>query len=63
MGGTDKTDLGKHLIDFFELYGTQFNYEEIAISIRKEGFYFLKYKRGWEGYDQRTQYALSVENP
>lgn len=39
-GGTDNMDLGKHLIDFLELYGTQFNYEEIGISIRKGGKYF-----------------------
>lgn len=55
--------MGKHLIDFFELYGTQFNYEEIGISIREEGFYFPKYKRGWEGYDEKTRFKLSVENP
>jgi non-canonical poly(A) RNA polymerase PAPD5/7 len=29
-----EVDLGKHLIDFFELYGTLFNYEEVGISIR-----------------------------
>jgi len=39
-GGTDNMDLGKHLIDFLELYGTQFNYEDIGISIRKGGKYF-----------------------
>lgn len=41
-GETEKTDLAKHLIDFFELYGTKFNYEDVAISIREEGFYFAK---------------------
>jgi non-canonical poly(A) RNA polymerase PAPD5/7 len=33
-GGTEGMDLGKHLIDFFELYGTLFNYEDVGISIR-----------------------------
>jgi len=26
-GGTDKISLGKHLIDFFQLYGSVFNYD------------------------------------
>jgi non-canonical poly(A) RNA polymerase PAPD5/7 len=56
-------DLGKHLIDFFEFYGVNFNYEEVGISIREEGFYFPKRNRGWEGYDERSRYKLSVENP
>jgi len=51
VGGTDKMDLGKHLIDFFELYGSKFNYDEIGISIRKEGSYFRKDKRGWDSND------------
>ena len=62
-GGTDKIDLGKHLIDFLELYGTQFNYEDIGLSIRKGGKYFQKSHRGWEGHDERTRYRLCVENP
>lgn len=56
-------DLGKHLIDFFELYGTIFNYEEIGISIRKGGKYFLKSDRGWEGFDEKSNFRLCVENP
>jgi non-canonical poly(A) RNA polymerase PAPD5/7 len=62
-GATEKMDLGKHLIDFFEFYGVNFNYEEVGISIREEGFYFPKRNRGWEGYDDRSRYKLSVENP
>ena len=46
-GGTDKMDLGRHLISFFELYGQLFNYDNVGISIRKEGSYFDKDKRGW----------------
>jgi DNA polymerase sigma len=34
MGKTEGIDLGKHLIDFFELFGTTFNYEDVGISIR-----------------------------
>ena len=62
-GGTDNMDLGKHLIDFLELYGTQFNYEDIGLSIRKGGKYFQKSTRGWEGHDERSRYRLCVENP
>ena len=56
-------DLGKHLIDFFELFGTTFNYEDVGISIRKGGFFFAKTKRGWEGFDERSKFKLCVENP
>ena len=56
-------DLGKHLIDFFELYGTQFNYEDIGLSIRKGGKYFQKSTRGWEGWDEPSRFRLCVENP
>ena len=62
-GGTDNIDLGKHLIDFLELYGTQFNYEDIGLSIRKGGMYFQKSSRGWEGQDERSRHRLCVENP
>jgi non-canonical poly(A) RNA polymerase PAPD5/7 len=55
-------DLGKHLIDFFELYGTLFNYEDVGISIRKGGKYFTKTSRGWEGYEGNNS-RLCVENP
>ena len=56
-------DLGKHLIDFFDLYGKLFNYEEIGISIRKEGFYFTKESREWQAWDDRSRGRLCVENP
>ena len=62
-GNTENVDLGKHLIDFFELYGTQFNYEDIGLSIRKGGKYFQKSTRGWEGWDERSRFRLCVENP
>jgi non-canonical poly(A) RNA polymerase PAPD5/7 len=62
LGGTDKKDLGFHLIEFFNLYGNLFNYDQVGISIRKEGSYFSKDKKGWEQYDQ-NRCRLSVENP
>lgn len=63
IGGTDKIDLGRHLVEFFNLYGNVFNYDQVGISIRKEGSYFSKEKRGWEGYDDRSRGRLCVENP
>ena len=30
-GGTDKIDLGRHLVQFFDLYGQTFNYENVGI--------------------------------
>ena len=63
-GGTDRIDLGCHLIEFFKLYGSVFNYERVGISIRKEGSYFCKQKRGWaNSQDEKTRFRLSVENP
>ena len=62
-GGTDKVDLGRHLVQFFDLYGQTFNYDQVGISIRKEGSYFSKEKRGWEGRDERSRSRLCVENP
>ena len=53
--------LSEHLIRFFNLYGSVFNYDKVGISIRKEGCYFDKEKRGWE--DNRGQMRLCVENP
>jgi len=34
----------------------------VGISIRKEGSYFSKERRGWESHDQNRS-RLSVENP
>jgi non-canonical poly(A) RNA polymerase PAPD5/7 len=62
-GGTDKIDLGRHLINFFELYGQIFNYEHVGISIRKQGSYFSKEKRGWDGGSESQRKRLCVENP
>ncbi len=56
-------DLGKHLIDFFELYGTLFDYDKTGISIRTGNF--SKESHGWEGHDSRNVFELSLalENP
>nr|CAG8445277.1 4059_t:CDS:10 [Entrophospora candida] len=49
--GTLKIDsndnLGVLLIEFFELYGNQFNYKDLAITIRNGGSYCRKYYQIW----------------
>ncbi|KAJ7706865.1 hypothetical protein B0H17DRAFT_1001303 [Mycena rosella] len=40
-------NLGVLVVEFFELYGTRFHYEEVGISLRDGGSYFGKRQRGW----------------
>jgi non-canonical poly(A) RNA polymerase PAPD5/7 len=54
-------NLGTLLIEFFELYGRNFNYDAVGVSIRQGGFYFDKDRRGWTRPGQR--YLLSLEDP
>nr|CAG8606610.1 2805_t:CDS:2 [Entrophospora candida] len=43
----DNDNLGVLLIEFFELYGTQFNYTDLAITVRHGGSYRLKCQQDW----------------
>mmetsp|Transcript_16292 Transcript_16292/g.14220 ORF Transcript_16292/g.14220 Transcript_16292/m.14220 type:complete len:146 (+) Transcript_16292:244-681(+) len=54
--------LSDHLINFFKLYGYEFNYKKLGISVRKEGFY---YKREHKNFDNgiHPRASLSLENP
>lgn len=54
-------NLGVLVMEFFELYGCYFNYEEVGISIRNGGSYFSKNERGW--YDSSRGLLLSIEDP
>lgn len=54
-------NLGVLVMEFFELYGCHFNYQEAGISLRHGGSYFNKMRRGW--YDQRRPNLLSIEDP
>jgi non-canonical poly(A) RNA polymerase PAPD5/7 len=49
------------MMEFFELYGCYFNYDEVGISVRNGGFYFKKKQRGWFN-DQRGG-IVSIEDP
>lgn len=48
-------------MSFFELYGKQFNYVKVGISVTKNGSYFRKESR--DHLDATRPYLLSIENP
>ncbi|KAG3097493.1 hypothetical protein PI125_g15666 [Phytophthora idaei] len=54
-------NLGQLLVGFFTLYGRDFNYTELGISVRNGGSYFLKEKRRW--YDDGRPFLIAMENP
>ncbi|KAJ7685750.1 hypothetical protein DFH06DRAFT_1159264, partial [Mycena polygramma] len=60
-------NLGVLVVEFFELYGNRFNYEEVGISLREGGSYFGKRQRGWGWNEQwggaRRGGLLSIEDP
>lgn len=63
-------NLGVLVVEFFELYGNRFHYEEVGISLRDGGSYFGKRQRGW-GWGEQWGGArrggagglLSIEDP
>lgn len=54
-------NLGVLLLEFFELYGKHYNFDETGISVRQGGSYFSKIKRGWQR--ERQPFLLSIEDP
>ncbi|RDX46948.1 hypothetical protein OH76DRAFT_1385988 [Lentinus brumalis] len=54
-------NLGVLVMEFFELYGSYFNYQEVGISLRDGGSYYNKRQRGW--FDYREPRLLSIEDP
>lgn len=54
-------NLGVLLLEFLELYGKNFGYDECGITVRGHGGYFSKRQRGW--YDARKPFMLSIEDP
>ena len=54
--------LSQHLLNFFYLYGAKFNYNELGISIRNGGTYFLRSAKGWNSQNT-NKVSLCVENP
>ncbi|KAL4152587.1 hypothetical protein PRNP1_009515 [Phytophthora ramorum] len=54
-------NLGQLLLGFLTLYGRDFNYTQLAISVRNGGSYFYKEDRRW--YDGSRPFLISMENP
>ena len=54
-------NLGVLVMEFFELYGRYFNFNNTGISIRNGGSYYNKSHRGW--YDNRKPNLFSIEDP
>ncbi|GAA98957.1 hypothetical protein E5Q_05645 [Mixia osmundae IAM 14324] len=52
--------LGPLLIDFFDLYGRNFNYDLVGITVKESGYY-NKWDRGF--YNAMKPFALSIEDP
>jgi non-canonical poly(A) RNA polymerase PAPD5/7 len=54
-------NLGIMLLDFLELYGKNFGYDNVGISLTGRGSYFRKASKGWR--DDRRPFMLSIEDP
>lgn len=54
-------NLGTLLMEFLELYGKNYGYDECAISVRGRGKYLSKRQKGM--YDYRKPFMLSIEDP
>ncbi|PPQ99090.1 hypothetical protein CVT24_009356 [Panaeolus cyanescens] len=56
-------NLGVLVMEFFELYGERFNYDDVGISLRQGGMYFNKRQRGWAQDYGRRGLFVSIEDP
>lgn len=54
-------NLGVLVVEFLELYGKRFNYDNVGININGAGKYFSKVDHGWQRPGQ--SYLLSIEDP
>ena len=54
-------NLGAMLVEFLKLYGVDFNYEMVGISVLGSGSYYRKYDRGFYSFER--PHVLSCENP
>eukprot|EP00957_Ditylum_brightwellii_P025751 1947978-Ditylum_brightwellii.AAC.1 len=64
-GRQSMLNLGALLLEFFELYGIDFNYVTTGISVRSDGFYFPKgSKDRVENFWQPSRpFSLALEHP
>jgi non-canonical poly(A) RNA polymerase PAPD5/7 len=54
-------NLGTLLIEFLEVYGKNFNFDDVGICVSGSGSYYSKVRRGWARPNQ--PYLLSIEDP
>ncbi|KAK0239497.1 hypothetical protein EDD85DRAFT_766214 [Armillaria nabsnona] len=54
-------NMGILVMEFFELYGCYFNFNDVGISVRDGGTYYNKRQRGW--YNDSKGLLLSIEDP
>ncbi|PJF17571.1 Poly(A) RNA polymerase cid14 [Paramicrosporidium saccamoebae] len=54
-------NLGVLVLEFFELYGRNFNSDIVGISVQKDGSYYDKEERGW--LQEAKPHLLSIEDP
>lgn len=61
-GGLDASkNLGVLLLEFFELYGKRFNYDNVCVSVLEKGRYLRKQTKGF--YNMSQPWLLSIEDP
>lgn len=58
-------NLGALLLEFFELYGLDFNYVTSGISVRHDGFYFPKGAKDRKDHfwQPNRRFSMAIENP
>jgi non-canonical poly(A) RNA polymerase PAPD5/7 len=58
-------NLGCLLVEFFELYGLDFNYVTTGLSVRHDGFYFPKGSKDRKEHfwQPSRRFAMAIENP
>lgn len=58
-------NLGAILLEFFEFYSMDFNYLTTGISVRSDGFFFMKGAKGRRDhfYQPSRPFSLAIENP
>ncbi|KAJ2803853.1 hypothetical protein H4R20_002729 [Coemansia guatemalensis] len=54
-------NLGVILVEFFELYGKRFNYDNTCVGVLEQGQYLCKRRKGF--FNPTQPYLLSIEDP
>lgn len=57
-----RRNLGVLLVEFFELYGRNYNYDDVTINVRRGGGYCTKRSKGWQFWNGQA-FLLSIQDP